>query len=295
MKKILILFLSFFVFINSSYTTEITASGNSPCDNNTLNKYTGTANIEINWEPNTINLNWYDGDTKLTVTNNAQSCVYDGNITVPPQPTKPGYTFNGWKVIRVPGGFTELEYIESTGTQWIDSGITPKNTIGLQIKFRRLYSGDQVVIGSRSGDNEESRIWINWANGTYLCFGEENYQDGFLADSVYDGNADVIARLNYMNDRQRSWGNYSGTINSTLQPAPTMPIYLFAANNRGNPNWTFVGRIYYVNITDNKDLVFNGIPARRNSDNVVGMYDSISGQFFTNAGTGTFIAGPAVQ
>ena len=294
MKKILILFLSFFVFINSSYTTEITASGNSPCDNTTLNKYTGTANIEIDWEPNTINLNWYNGDEKLTVSNAAQSCVYDGNISVPPAPPqKLGYTFNGWKVIRVPGGFTELQYIESTGTQYINTGITPKNTIGLQIKFRRYTYGDEVVIGSASGNNGGSRIWLNWADGAYFCFGEQNYTTGRLGNAI--DNQDIIGRINYMNDRQRSWGNYSGTINSTLQPAPTMPIYLFAANNRGNPNWFFIGRIYYVNITDNKDLVFNGIPARRNSDNVLGFYDTISGQFFTNDGTGTFIAGPTVQ
>ncbi len=37
---------------------------------------------------------------------------------------------------------------------------------------------------------------------------------------------------------------------------------------------------------------FNGIPARRDSDGELGMYDTVSGTFFTNSGTGTFIAGP---
>ena len=33
----------------------------------------------------------------------------------------------------------------------------------------------------------------------------------------------------------------------------------------------------------------------RNSDGVLGMYDTVSQQFFTNAGTGTFIAGEVID
>ena len=124
MKKLCVLFLMFFAL--PVFATGIGSGSSAPCDNATLSKYTGTADIEINWEPNTIGLNWYDGDTKLTVQQSAQSCVYDSMITVPPAPTKPGYTFNGWKVIHVPGGFTELEYLESTTRrQYIDTGIVP--------------------------------------------------------------------------------------------------------------------------------------------------------------------------
>jgi hypothetical protein len=42
-------------------------------------------------------------------------------------------------------------------------------------------------------------------------------------------------------------------------------------------------------------LIRDFIPAKRNSDNVLGMYDTVSGQFFTNAGTGEFVAGPEVD
>ena len=95
MKKALLLFL--FMFALPVFATGINGAS-APCDNATLSKYTGTADIEINWEPNTINLRWSDGDTQLQVASESQSCVYDNVITVPPQPTKLGYTFNGWKV-----------------------------------------------------------------------------------------------------------------------------------------------------------------------------------------------------
>ncbi|MCQ2568256.1 MAG: hypothetical protein MJ163_01485, partial [Alphaproteobacteria bacterium] len=60
--------------------------------------------------------------------------------------------------------------------------------------------------------------------------------------------------------------------------------------NSGKSSWS------YVNIyNDSGEIVFNGIPAKRNSDNVVGMWDTVTKTFFTNAGSGTFTAGPAVQ
>ena len=44
------------------------------------------------WNANTINIDWYNGDTRVA----QNSCVYDSTITLPEQPTKTGYTFNGW-------------------------------------------------------------------------------------------------------------------------------------------------------------------------------------------------------
>ena len=97
MKKVL-LFLFAFVFATDSFASGIGNVSSASCDNETLAKYTGTADVEINWEPNTIGLKWYNGDQQIS---GQTSCVYDGTITVPPQPTKFGYTFNGWKVIHV--------------------------------------------------------------------------------------------------------------------------------------------------------------------------------------------------
>lgn len=36
------------------------------------------------------------------------------------------------------------------------------------------------------------------------------------------------------------------------------------------------------------------IPCYRKADNVVGLYDTISNNFLTNSGSGTFVAGPNV-
>ena len=36
----------------------------------------------------------------------------------------------------LPAGYTELEYIESTGTQYIDTGIKTNNNLGIHIDFQ---------------------------------------------------------------------------------------------------------------------------------------------------------------
>ncbi|MBQ3784914.1 MAG: InlB B-repeat-containing protein, partial [Alphaproteobacteria bacterium] len=55
--------------------------------------------LQVDWQPNTIALHWYNGDTELTVPSASQSCTYDGTLTPPATiPTKTGYTFKGWRV-----------------------------------------------------------------------------------------------------------------------------------------------------------------------------------------------------
>ena len=59
---------------------------------------TGHGNA-VSCEPNTVNVNWYDGDTQLSVPSASQSCVYSDALTLPTPPAAPnGYHFGGWKV-----------------------------------------------------------------------------------------------------------------------------------------------------------------------------------------------------
>lgn len=66
------------------------------------------------------------------------------------------------------------------------------------------------------------------------------------------------------------------------------------ASGTGSGNVPFIGRIYYVKIFANGDEVLNLIPCYRKSNGEIGMYDTTSKTFFTNAGTGTFAKGADV-
>ena len=117
----------------------IQPSPTNDCVETTLGTATGPANLEADWTANTINLEWYNEDTKLTVPTTSNTCRYDGQITLPStNPTKTGYTFRGWQVRAAqclpsdfnynnittssPYGYTTLD--GSTGSKETDYGLT---------------------------------------------------------------------------------------------------------------------------------------------------------------------------
>lgn len=98
MKKLFLLLL--LLFTTDSHSSGIASNTNSaPCTNNTLETYSGNSNLSADWQPNEIQLRWYNGNTLLDVQSSANTCVYDGALTIPQTaPNRTGYTFAGWTV-----------------------------------------------------------------------------------------------------------------------------------------------------------------------------------------------------
>ena len=70
---------------------------NKGCTSGNLTTSSGTAALEADWRANTVGVTFYNGDNQF----DTASCTYDGTLTLPENdPTKTGYTFNGWKVRR---------------------------------------------------------------------------------------------------------------------------------------------------------------------------------------------------
>jgi len=296
MKKILILFLCLFSTV--AFATGIgVAENTAPCTNSTLDKYTGTANAEIDWQPNTINVTWFDGDTQLDVPSNTQSCVYDGTLTVPPAPSaRPGYTFNGWKVRGLPAGYTKLEYLQFNGAQWIDTGIIPNQDSRVRIT---VMPTSDVQCASVIGGSYAGTSWEDKSFGIY--FGCNNFMYfNFNSDvRTYSGTERLALQLNFKYFFDLNKNNLY--MNEKI--IGTAPVATFMARESfriGMLHLTFehdrffIGRVYDFAMWDNGHLVRSMIPAK-NSSNVLGMYDTVTQTFFTNAGTGTFGAGPVVQ
>ncbi len=100
-------FAIFSILISAPLFATGVSSGatSADCDNATLDTYTGTSNLQVDWQPNNIALHWYNGDTEIT-SGVQTSCVYDGTLTPPTTiPTKTGYTFKGWRVKQTPCSF----------------------------------------------------------------------------------------------------------------------------------------------------------------------------------------------
>ena len=295
MKKVCVLFL--LMFLSPVFASGINAnSASAPCTNTTLETYSGNTNLAADWAPNEINLRWYNGDQKLTVQSSAQSCTYDGTLTVPStQPTRTGYTFAGWEVkYTIPAGYTELEYIQSTGTQWIDTNYFPNNNTGVKTKIQ-FDSIDQSY-GSCFGGADVGNTGFecfHWSNSSIYCaYGSDlsNVTQNVYLNDIWE----IDWNKNVMNYKING-GDILRYVFSAQTFSEQTQLRLFVLSRGGKVQARSQIKIYYFKLYDNNVLIYDFIPVKRNSDNEIGMYDTVTRTFFANAGTGTFVAGPVVQ
>ena len=190
-------------------------------------------------------------------------------------------------------GFYFLDYIGGTGTQYIDTGIKPNSNTKIEAKFS-LNSVDnyQCLIGGRiryEAQNKNKDSFTIWANtvGNQIRFDYD--------DEVKYSNINVSVNTPYVvtKAKERNYVNGTETDSNTVSTFTCdYNLFLFGVNTFGDmPKPYYMdGKVYYVKIWDNGTLVRDFVPVQRISDGVVGMLDKTSGQFFTNAGEGTFVA-----
>ena len=189
-----------------------------------------------------------------------------------------------WIFQYVAGSAVELEYIEASGTQYIDTGFKPNSNTRVVCKV----SSNQ---GSSSSHPYIFGAGIAYGNTAFeastltAAFGNNSTTTAFnIADNqihVIDFDKNVVKI-----DNITKWTS-SGTFNSNFN------LYLFGWNLNGSFNGSLIGRIYECSIYDNGKLVRSFVPWRDENGNI-GMYDTLNSKFYANSGTGTFTPGPVI-
>jgi len=208
------------------------------------------------------------------------------------------YILNGGS--SVPSTYTQLEYLEATGrTQYIDTGLRANidnhSNYRLLIKRTTFSSGEYNwwLDGSALGGRDGVYVGIDeYIHAYYYGVGNDT-STGVVATF----NVPITYDLNIPGDYYRvtdeggnTLVNYSPlVVNDSNFTSEGLPLYVFGYSGEDRK---YSGRIYYAKIYYAGTIVRDFIPARRNSDNVLGMYDTVTNTFFTNDGTGTFVAGP---
>jgi len=98
MKKFCMCLFGILFACNAYATTDIPSTATTgDCDESTLGTYSGSVDLEIKWEPNTIPIRWYNGNSSVQSTDD--TCDYGDTLTIPNAPSqRNGYNFAGWKV-----------------------------------------------------------------------------------------------------------------------------------------------------------------------------------------------------
>lgn len=189
---------------------------------------------------------------------------------------------------RLPSDYIELQYIQSSGTQYIDTGYKPNNNTRVQCRFELLESGRAYgVFGSRIA--YQNTAFDLFANG-------QNSSKYFQDDYGSNVNAPTASTLGiYEIDKNKNVTNINGNIytfpSSIFQS--NYNIYILGINTAGSTNNQLGSlKIYSCQIYDNDILIRDFVPCKA-VEGTVGLYDVVNQAFYTNAGTGSFIAGPS--
>lgn len=202
----------------------------------------------------------------------------------------------------LPSGYTKLEYIESTGTQWIDTKVLPAETrILIDAFILEKNTGNDHHIASASwaenGKPEFFNVMRLRADRTGFA---ARYANGNLRNVEHQGN--VYGR--HIFDRKFATAPYTVQVDEatalTLTPSIVgsinchLPLFAFRRNN-GSCSGFISMRLYSCKIW--KAIAYEGTPLVRdfipckNASGEVGLWDDVNSVFYGNAGTGTFIAG----
>ena len=196
----------------------------------------------------------------------------------------------------LPKEYQQVEYIESTGTQYIDTGVLGKNTIKIDITMANNDTNHSThFFGGREGFQNKA-IGLSWQyndNGdnvktTRFAYGNNCYD-------IQDSSNIVITqnKNNYVFDSKSAYVNDILVSSfSTGDFETSLNMYIFTCNNNGSLHQQMSSvSLYNCKIYDGNSIVRDYIPCYRISGNVIGLYDTVEGKFYTNQGSGTFLKG----
>ena len=188
--------------------------------------------------------------------------------------------------MRLPSGYTQLEYIESSGTQYIDTGFKPNNNTRVVADAEYLSDAgtNPVLFGGRTAANSKTYV---------LIYTGGNLRSDYNTEYTQTWDVTITGRRIFDKNKETTTidGVSKSYTNAAFQGAYNM--YLLSLNNAGMAQWYASARIYSCQIYDNGTLTRAYTPCKDESG-AVGLYDAVTGSFYGNSGTGVFIAGPEV-
>lgn len=182
----------------------------------------------------------------------------------------------------LPSGYKECEYLESTGTQVINTGIAGITNSVTEIKATAMFLPFNNYIRDRQLSGYQGIFFGVYNatgyvyNGTTTGYPVSVFNQKHTFKSVFDYSQ--AKKSFYMDD------TLIGTGNSTYFPATN--LWVFALNE--NFRYYCTMRLFRFTVTINGTLNFDLIPCLDNND-VPCMYDTVSQTTFYNAGKGTFL------
>lgn len=181
------------------------------------------------------------------------------------------------EIVDVPTEYTPVEYIESSGTQYIDTGFKPNQNTKLEVTFQTSVKATIAACDTYWKDNGYG-VWSGAGEYGNEVITTLNMNKGTKSKIVVNKGV-------FTNDEVIVWEASAATFQTVY------PLTIFALNRGGSiTEYNNSLKIFSCKIYDDETLIRDFIPVK-DASGVACLYDKVSQTYFYNAGTGTFTSG----
>lgn len=195
----------------------------------------------------------------------------------------------------LPDGFTAVDYLQSTGTQWIEMGVAPnqntKAVLKIKIDEAPNAGAGTSLIGSRAENNSNNQFftYLDIYHGTPRFLFRMDGQPQAISWTGFTMNKIYIVTLSGTEmkvELEDGTTVFSQTFSvSDFESTVTMALFKSKPFHRG-----FFGRIYSCKHYNGNELIQDFVPCL-DTGGVPCMFDFVSQKPFYNVGTGSFTWG----
>ena len=193
------------------------------------------------------------------------------------------------EAVALPEGYTQVEYLQSSGAQYIDTGFKPDGETTVNITFQTSSAPDNLndtlpVYGAATDYNSNAFEFWTLSRG-FATYGSQDYKSNL---GITTGKKHTVSQA-------KNVLTVDGTSYTFTKQTFTAPysLLLFATHRSSGIKICASAaslKIYSCKIYNNGTLVRDFVPVK-NSSGTIGLYDLVNSAFYTNAGSGTFTAG----
>lgn len=187
----------------------------------------------------------------------------------------------------LPSTYTQTDYVETTGTQYIDTGYVPNSTTRVVLDFESTGADFGCLFGARtssnSGDSKNTfGMWVQDATAF------PHYGDGVYNQKPITKPVNTRLTID-MNGATTTIGDTSVTFDSATFDSGCN-LTLFGMNTMGSiDSRRAVGKLYSCKIYSGSTLMRDFVPCI-NPSGVAGLWDKLTGAFYSSA-EGAFTVG----
>lgn len=214
---------------------------------------------------------------------NGQSLVGEGDITI-----------SGSGEVEVQEAYVPVKYLENTGTQYIDTGYVLNEDDVIEVDYTIPASAldvstDKILIDARDASNGvRVSTWgsnFKW----YVRFGHGSGTTSAAYTNLHQSGTFSVSKSTFI----LNGSVISESLPYTAMPTGTLKLFTGINHDTGAISGPSYARISAVKIKRNGETIHNYRPVQRTEDGELGMRDAVTGDFYSNAGTGVFSYAPA--